>query len=1310
MLVPKDFINKLDTYIQKEGLNEDQKITNFSKLNHIPRNTVNKVSKILETLTNLSSGTKDQIWTLLSIDERRRIEEIHNAKNILAGYEKGKTVDSLVKEVLLQDPKMSKWVTRLSDFYLSMGDKDKLSSNENKKLEAIIKDIKEEIIRIAEKEISVFEEKIIYDTKNENDLSICLRNEVIRLYAKKLNFYYEGEETEKVIKNLSREVTKIKNLKVTNLKSIPSSYKKILKNANDYYKLCKGESSSDAKEVIDFYLKYIEDYLSDITDFHNKNRTILGDKDKDGNIHEDIKLYNDEKKRLNEELLFEYVKRYEFVDTNLVKEIINYDQSLRENLFAIFKNEIKKDGWDKYVETIFNKKIGILSKYGLKDGYISELKDISDKQMGLKMLYRMIYSIRVAKDKKNQVQQIESELHNFEKSSDVSYLMMIKKLSKSLREKNINKGYLSGLLSEMNKRGNLIICDEGVFENKYRPYTDSFCVETDKKIYINRGDPIYKQTMDLIEKGDGNIPRNKYPYLDKFCDVLMHELQHVFQDMGDHEFLSRQRKILDSDSNVLLNNTREYFNSINKTAPDKDDIWKDEDIIKELDAEYPIIEKKFKEDSNWQPQTKWEELAKEFYDQCNNTNNKELFEDAPIRGGLRGSELGIGGMSIGKNNKEKQKVTEYLDPSIPLATARNILENFDKLHEAAKILDDKDFLEGQDQYKDNIETVLSKLEELNTMSDKDKRNDANQEYIYATKKYLDKIFGLIDEAKEEIAGYNAYSAPGFFRKLYDNTTLIPPIDIVKAFEITLEWGKRRYQRAQDARVGQIGESFFKKLPFTETLAQDFGNQVQSAESTEVNQLQEIMKNETISAVIAKLHDPSGNVDMMKAAFQELSERGVLEPHWNEPIVWKWLSKFSHASVYNQATAMQACDLIWGTNTGRDWQTKDTNQAKSLAKEKSGDAETKDPEPDYKMWISQLKRWQRGGKQDWDLRPDYTDIMGAIMADLEGATLSGSVTIPYIQEIILLEGVPRRLMDYTLASYMTRAPVYSLNDKQSMIDLGIIEATGWNIENAGNVNSKLYKFMRGELALPLRFNPEILQRTTGDEKYLVTVHDFQAVRTRQNNSIHESAKFDQEHADYLWPGLRRKTLTELLTPTGSSSQDMIDRDESLTSGLWGIIKSIKSYAEADNKYPNLSHKDFNVRRKAKLKELIRDLFTIMEYCQRSGNPADKNKKRYEFTLPESEIKANPGSTDYTSHFTKTPVGSVDRRFGRRSESRWTKDMLRNGKKDIIAWAEQIDVVCKKKGGYFGLADIMSTYDATSPFNHYEKVMRAIDRMQ
>jgi hypothetical protein len=844
---------------------------------------------------------------------------------------------------------------------------------------------------------------------------------------------------------------------------------------------------------------------------------------------------------------------------------------------------------------------------------------------------------------------------------------------------------------------------------------------------LDEEDETVQEAMQMINQA-GQAPmvnKNDHPGLALFCKEMTHESTHVLQEAGlDVDYNQRVAKITRmrnsqnpterENAEQILTNARAQLSQLKQNPDWQDPNQKsDQDVLKEVQADLLANQSdldNLKEKSG--APTKWQSLLADF-DQATKpkTGNKQAMNElmrrgAQVRGAVGEKETKAPGSVISDTDEQleekggrraEQEKDAQIKAETVLEKLNKIRGNFGTFNNMASTFKDEKFLKQASGFEFDLEKlgkILMEQQGLDTPEANGFRNAAND--------YLDNILIELDKATDDLKNYNENGNFGFFHSLWLSTYFVSLNDILAIGMTAYEWGQRRYKRKQDNRIGQIGTQLFNKSRFTETLAQDFTSKVQGAENEEVNKFKDIMANWGIDQVIDALHHPGANRDMFKASFIDLVNRGNLEPQWTDPTVWKNLSKFSGLPVYNKKTAKAAVDKLWGINTAADWSSQDISNMESRASKAEATAKIEgNLRGVYDTWLDDLRKWNAGGKSDASLRPDYTQMMGIIKLDLLFGGISGSTTLPRVQELILLGGLPPHAVNGLIMGMQNQAPVFTLFTREQAEAFGLFEAIGYDPQNdpynvAGR--KKLYEFLAGERALPIKYNINSLRENKKTETPIwQTVHDFQAGRkTGSNRTSAQLGDFDQEHMEYIFPGSARYQLTSLLTPT-MDGEDKLN-EKRVAGGVIGLLKTIKAYSEAAKNDPEGC--------KRRLKQQVRHLLTVIEFSKRS------NKRQWSKEIPEeSFFEENPDRQDYQSHITENDRESpAHRNFNNRSASKWSPALVRE--KGIARMAKMAeDALSLATGVHVPLASevVLNTDPQSSPMDHYVEIMQAIDRI-
>jgi len=1053
-----------------------------------------------------------------------------------------------------------------------------------------------------------------------------------------------------------------------------------------------------------------------------------------------------ERKQSEKQLQIKYIlNNYRFIKNgdDLYGGLLKYDEEkggLADELIdLIFNNKSnhKAELWQKLVEKYIGKKLSFLKNKGVKTEKLQVLvENMPDRQKLLLVLHKwsnglnknLDYIVRQSKKKNNLknkekeiVTQINTEIDGLDQMRNKASTTDLEHIQKIFKNDPMDMGAIWGMFDRLKEKGYLEELSHQEFKDRYEGKTDGFAVTHGGKIFLDQAHPVFKafiyHTQELSKKNPDlskiNLKRGVNPHLDWFADEMVHEVEHLKQFFGDHEKVKAVINRLKKDNPQKY---QKFFNKSQKLLFQKGRSVKEEDVISELMA--VNAESKYEKldpynNELWEKKGPLGKLVQEYKQLIDPKNNKLdpnlMAVPATVMGAIRDGQdedydddkktnTAIGGGDYDENDEESVVAAKTLtekEQGVPDLTASgssvlegidNILNNFDKFNQRAAIFDDKSFVENSGNFRDDLEKLRKYIETIKDSDDpKDKavRQDA-ADYIKNLNDELDTISG----ENGELSGYNQNPGESYLKGLWRNTVFLSTNDIYQIGATIYEWGDRRYKRKQDDKIGKVGEQLFNKTPFTQTLAQDFVNKYTSAEDEEVNKFTSAMKDWGIDAVIDALKNPKGNVDYMKAAFTDLVERGQLEEWLTDKDVWRALSGFSGLPVYSKKSAQESMDAIWGKTTASVWASSDISNMKSKADSAKpiGTAEGDNLSKIYQGWIEDLLRYKE--TKNLADKPSFTEMLGVFQEDLRKGLIASATSIPLVQEIILLEGLPDHAVNELIADLQNNAPVFGL------FSIGKAKKLGLDKFYESNPQT-MRDFMAGKIALPLKWNPAKLEEDKFSEDVCwVTVHDFQASKSKGNRTARDLADYDQTQMDYIFPGASRKNITELLTPSTDGSINI--NDKKLAGGVVGLIKTMIAYFNADDCPP--------ARRKLMIKNNIIKLMQIIEFSKRSSLRQWGND-----FCGESEIHNN----NYNDHV--KPVGKSSlssKHFNIPSDSRWGNSVVLE--QGVPFWSEQLQTAFENATGIhkseLDLGGMIMDIDAShSPLDMYADVMRAVDRL-
>lgn len=600
--------------------------------------------------------------------------------------------------------------------------------------------------------------------------------------------------------------------------------------------------------------------------------------------------------------------------------------------------------------------------------------------------------------------------------------------------------------------------------------------------------------------------------------------------------------------------------------------------------------------------------------------------------------------------------------------------------------------EEETSLADDLAQIEDALSDFDTIVD-----SADENELVEMASYLRGIKDSQPRMEELINGIEQQPRPNFLSAIWQNTRFLSTYDIGQMITITNEWVKRRYERHTKGKIGDVGARLFKDLPYLETLGEEFRSVSQTQENQEVSNYKSAFEQYSLQELIQEVKNPQ-NQDSLKAAIEVLVDLGNFTPlitsEDHSEDVYKVLREYSGLAVYNESTARDAIDAIWGKPTATNWMNNDSSNMESEA----GKAETQAKSaggnmiPRYKEWIRQMRAANEQGRPE--LRPNFTEVLGGVKLDLETGGFDGEISLPLVQEMILEGGLPDHAVNSIATGLQNVAPVFAL------LTLGNAKSVGlYQIYKEGvNGRKKVTEYMQGRRLLYLKYDPESNyddKITPSTRRHWVSCTDFQAGKSAANRKASHIAEYDQTHMRYIYPSTSRVNLLQSIAPTTDGERGTMAKR--VAGGVSGIIDYMNGLVAAEDATLGEPPIDPSTQRRL-MQYQMRNLLEIIESCKKYKN-RDANHNR---DLVDDSM-LDPNDKNYSSHV--SPGGATTGNFLNAQAPAWDKKMI--AEKGIIVVSKDLDKAFARRGISLGLEAVIRDTRQTSPLDHYARIMKAID---
>ncbi len=325
--------------------------------------------------------------------------------------------------------------------------------------------------------------------------------------------------------------------------------------------------------------------------------------------------------------------------------------------------------------------------------------------------------------------------------------------------------------------------------------------------------------------------------------------------------------------------------------------WKDEDIVNEIFAMQNDIGKK-EIKNNKSPKTKLNNalFASKLLPNLLGTN-KEQEPETKVHGAEEGFDDFMG-------SEDSESNRESGSPIEIESTSQSAQENELNIKRLGQEIDD--YLESDYiSYIPDGSTILNGMKKYNNETndlneDLDKTNDS-----FVGEMVQNRITQLSDDLKkikeeiEKVAKSRPNDDMGYFRNLWNSTTMLSLDDFIQMGSDFKEWWERRHKRKTANNAAVIGSSLFDKMriPIIGEFGSESNARQQKAEAEEVSEWQSRIENKDAVELIDRLNvmakEADPNKDELKAVLRVLADKGRI--NWRNPALWTILSKLQSSA-------------------------------------------------------------------------------------------------------------------------------------------------------------------------------------------------------------------------------------------------------------------------------------------------------------------------------------------------------------------------------------------------------------------------------
>lgn len=587
---------------------------------------------------------------------------------------------------------------------------------------------------------------------------------------------------------------------------------------------------------------------------------------------------------------------------------------------------------------------------GLEDfgaeNYIEYLQDQKNQFLRQKEEGTLKYFLKnkLTKQARKELQDITNSvasLKNPEKivsPQEQNFLNFIEKftpLSQKISEGNFTLQDLPNFLDIKNTNGESLVIPLSRTDKpieKFESESDSGIIFDPKSGHIIVSDELYRNMQEFPEISH--------------IRMLSHEVGHLWANKSNLE--KNARKLL-KQNNLLDFVEQKFLEIFPKKTGIRNDIHAVEEVFSELLSANQFGLENFAEPEFFQKNLglgdKMSELLKgvvlrlgvENIQKILQNSESEFLQNIATEKNDIKNKISVGEAGLGLSSKEADK--QFKDQIDESCETHQVEKKDDSIDNSGRVdLNKLKRMQADaEREKANIENIFNDIEQYKSQlphysSDIDSFLEKHRQFLQEDLEDLnnrslannsvDEIITHINKIKDNTVGFSGQLAQAldpddnYFQSLWANTSLLSMNDIKEMWGTAFESIKRRLDTKAKKRRGAAGESIFSGI--WDGLANEYGKDVESAEKTEVGEIQEALENKQTPDIYDFLGKTT-NEDEVKAALQALSGRGMID--WDREEVHKALhragsgiqfydSDFDNPDVRNRKYK-KAFTRVWG---------------------------------------------------------------------------------------------------------------------------------------------------------------------------------------------------------------------------------------------------------------------------------------------------------------------------------------------------------------------------------------------------------------